>query len=104
MTNGDVLWAWIAGIAVSIVLLVALSHSGKPDNSISASRNLTLPDAPLGAQQWDVEAWERTGGTPQRTRMGEALHDTLNLLDRIVPEHELLEGTPAVVEEAPKGP
>lgn len=97
MSNGDVLWAWIAGTAVTVGLLVALSHGKDPDNTIIANRILTLPDAPLGAQQWDREGWERTGGTPPRPPVQEALHDMLDALDLVLPD-----GNPAEAEE-PEG-
>lgn len=102
MNNGDVLWAWVAGIAVSLVLLFALSNSGKHENTFASNRNLILPDAPLGARQWDLEEWERTGGTPPRTNTRDALHDTFDLLDRVVPDYEFLGTTPAVAEEPAK--
>ncbi|MBP2293145.1 hypothetical protein [Azospirillum rugosum] len=97
MTNGDVLWAWIAGIAVSITVLVALSQAKKPYDTIVADRILTLPDAPLGAQQWDVEAWERTGGTPPRAHVQDTLHDVIDALEIVLPD-----GNPAVAEEPAK--
>lgn len=97
MNNGDVLWAWIAGIAVSVALLVGLSHAKRPDNTILANRTLILPDAPLGAQQWDVEAWERTGGTPPRAQARNALHDVLDALEIVLPDDST-----AVAEEPAK--
>jgi len=102
MNNGDVLWAWVAGIAVSLVLLVALSHPGRNENSVASNRSLVLPDAPLGARQWDLEEWERTGGTPARTKTRDALHETLDLLDRVVADPDFLDTSPAVAEEPAK--
>lgn len=97
MTNGDVLWAWIAGIAVSVTLLMTLSHAKHPDNTILANRTLILPDAPLGARQWDVEAWERTGGTPVRAQLQDTLHDMLDALEIVLPDDNT-----AVAEEPAK--
>ncbi|MCW2236004.1 hypothetical protein [Azospirillum canadense] len=97
MTNGDVLWAWIAGIAVSITLLVTLSQAKHPDNTIIANRTLILPDAPLGARQWDMDAWERTGGTPPRAQVQNALHDVLDALEIVLPDDNT-----AVAEEPAK--
>lgn len=103
MSNGDVLWAWVAGILVSLGLLVLLSRAGERTVSTAYDENFTLPEATLGAAQWDRQEWELTGGTPpHRSRADDALYDMLDLFERIVPEHELLDGNTAVAEEPPK--
>lgn len=102
MSNGDVLWAWVAGILVSLVLLGALSRTEGPRNATAYDENFTLPEATLGVAQWDRDEWELTGGTPPRSRAADALHDMLDLFERIVPERDLLDGNTAVAEEPPK--
>ena len=103
MSNGDVLWAWVAGILVSLGLLVVLSRAGGPMGTTAYDENFTLPEATLGAAQWNRQEWELTGGTPpHRSRADDALYDMLDLTERIVPEHELFDGNMAVAEEPSK--
>lgn len=102
MSNGDVLWAWVAGILVSLVLLGALPQHKGPKDTAAYGENFTLPEATLGAAQWDLDAWELTGGTPPRSRGADALYDMMDLFERIVPERELLDGNPAAAQEPAK--
>lgn len=84
MNNGDVLWAWVAGVAVSLVLLAGLSGADGPPPH-SADGHFMLPEVAMGAAGWDYEAWERTGGTPPRPESGDALARMLDLLEGVVP-------------------
>ena len=86
MGNGEVVWAWVAGLLVTLVLLVALSRlDGRGAGSRGYDETFTLHEATLGAAQWDVKAWERTGGTPPRAPPEEPLNDALDLMDRLLP-------------------
>ncbi|MBK3777486.1 hypothetical protein JJL56_06615 [Azospirillum sp. YIM DDC1] len=84
MNNSDVLWAWVAGVAVSLALLAGLSGAdGPPPHATDG--HFTLPEMGMGASGWDYEAWERTGGTPPRPESGDALARALDLLEGAVP-------------------
>ena len=82
MNNSDVLWAWEAGVTVSLALLVWLSRTDRPP---AADEHFTLPDMAMGAAGWDYEAWERTGGTPPRPESEDALARLLDMLEGIPP-------------------
>ncbi|WP_448204472.1 hypothetical protein [Azospirillum sp. sgz302134] len=99
MTNGDVLWAWVAGILVSLVVLVVQPRLHDPGHPSAYDGSFMLPEATLGAGQWDLEQWERTGGTPMRAGSDDRLYGTLDLMERIVPVRELHDGNEAVAEQ-----
>ncbi|MDQ2104448.1 hypothetical protein [Azospirillum isscasi] len=84
MNNSDVLWAWVAGVTVSLALLVWLSRMDRPPADAADGR-FTLPDMAMGAAGWDYEAWERTGGTPPRAESEDALARLLDMLEGIPP-------------------
>ena len=84
MNNSDVLWAWVAGVTVSIALLVGLSRADGPQTH-AMDGHFTLPDMAMGAAGWDYEAWERTGGTPPRPESEDTLTRMLDLLEGIPP-------------------
>lgn len=84
MNNSDVLWAWVAGVTVSLGLLVWLSRmDGPPADAVNG--HFTLLDMGMGAAGWDYEAWERTGGTPPRPKPDDMLARTLDLLEAVAP-------------------
>ncbi|CAO3372616.1 hypothetical protein [Azospirillum argentinense] len=84
MNNSDVLWAWVAGVALSIALLVGLSRADGP-RTHTMDGHFTLPDMAMGTAGWDYEAWERTGGTPPRPESEDTLARMLDLLEGIPP-------------------
>ncbi|KAA0677482.1 hypothetical protein [Roseomonas genomospecies 6] len=84
MNNSDVLWAWVAGVTVSLALLAGLSGAEGPSPH-PADGHFMLPEVAMGAAGWDYEAWERTGGTPPRPESGDALARMLDLLEGVMP-------------------
>lgn len=119
MSNGDVLWAWVAGVLISLGLLFALSRQDKLTESTVQNdmftHEVTLGEhhRALGAREREArnrDDWERTGATPPRHDTGvftEELFGTLDLMERVVPITPPIDslgdapanGTPAVAED-----
>lgn len=120
MSNGDVLWAWIAGALVSLALLFALSHQDRPPYS-TAQDDMFTYEMGLGGGRHaqdprEREGWERTGAAPPRHAADAFPYDAfpydaftddpygaLDLMERTVPialpPLLSLGGRPAVAED-----
>lgn len=101
MNNSDVLWAWVAGVVVSLILLATVSRTGPPAGRSPADGRFILPEVALGAGHWDFEEWERTGGTPHRAAANDGSLDALDLLEGVLPAAGAIDGNATA--EGPSG-